>query len=264
MADKKAKPVIIIKKKIMGGHGAHGGAWKVAYADFVTAMMAFFLVLWLLGTDEDTKKAISQYFNHPDSVWKTDHQTDATEIPVGEGQGLADSVLSGLNGMNPDAPVAPPVSPIHQDLQKNQNFSQLVEDSLDGRVYGLDVNIEYMKFSVNEDMLFDPSSTQLAGRAGPQLDKLGKLLKGYDGYVTIEGHTDSPATTTGKYSNAYEYTLARAVSVMNYLVDHHYGSEEKYQPIGSGGRRSLASNETNTGRSQNRRIEFTLRTERSP
>src|SRR5271170_1439540 len=62
MAD--ARPIIIIKKK--GGHGGHhGGAWKVAYADFVTAMMALFIVLWLLNTSKPVKEAIAGYFKDP-------------------------------------------------------------------------------------------------------------------------------------------------------------------------------------------------------
>lgn len=63
MADKD-KPIIVIKKIIKGGHGHHGGAWKVAYADFVTAMMAFFLLMWLLNaTDEEVRRGISNYFS---------------------------------------------------------------------------------------------------------------------------------------------------------------------------------------------------------
>ena len=62
---KKLQP-IIIKKVKKGGHAAHGGAWKIAYADFVTAMMAFFLLMWLLGsTSEGDKKGLSDYFNSP-------------------------------------------------------------------------------------------------------------------------------------------------------------------------------------------------------
>src|ERR1700727_1867247 len=58
------KPIIIIKKK--GGHGgSHGGAWKVAYADFVTAMMSLFIVLWLMNTSEKVKQAVAGYFNDP-------------------------------------------------------------------------------------------------------------------------------------------------------------------------------------------------------
>ena len=57
-------PIIVIKKK--GGHGGHhGGAWKVAYADFVTAMMAFFMVMWLLNYGEKVKEAVAGYFNDP-------------------------------------------------------------------------------------------------------------------------------------------------------------------------------------------------------
>ena len=61
----KAQPIIVIKKK--GGHGGghNGGAWKVAYADFVTAMMALFIVLWLMGSSEKVKKAVAGYFNDP-------------------------------------------------------------------------------------------------------------------------------------------------------------------------------------------------------
>ena len=60
----KAQPIIVIKRK--GGHGGHhGGAWKVAYADFVTAMMSLFIVLWLMGSSEKVKKAVAGYFNDP-------------------------------------------------------------------------------------------------------------------------------------------------------------------------------------------------------
>ena len=66
MADKKSPTVIRVYKKKHGGHdGHHGGAWKVAYADFVTAMMAFFLVMWLISMQPDVKDAVQGYFNNP-------------------------------------------------------------------------------------------------------------------------------------------------------------------------------------------------------
>ncbi|MBL7544893.1 MAG: chemotaxis protein MotB [Bdellovibrionaceae bacterium] len=64
----KEKPMIVIKKVIVAGAGHHGGSWKVALADFMTAMMAFFLVMWLLGQSEETKKAISDYFSTPSII----------------------------------------------------------------------------------------------------------------------------------------------------------------------------------------------------
>src|SRR5215475_7229036 len=68
-APETKRPIIIIKKK--GGHGGHhGGAWKVAYADFVTAMMALFIVLWLLNSSVQVRKAISAYFQDPSGTGK--------------------------------------------------------------------------------------------------------------------------------------------------------------------------------------------------
>ena len=69
MSEQNVAPIIIIKKK--GGHGGHhGGAWKVAYADFVTAMMALFIVLWLMNSSEQVRKAISAYFQDPSGTGK--------------------------------------------------------------------------------------------------------------------------------------------------------------------------------------------------
>jgi chemotaxis protein MotB len=85
MADKKLQP-IIIKRIKKGGHAAHGGAWKIAYADFVTAMMAFFLLMWLLGsTSEGDKKGIADYFQSPLKI----------ALMGGNGSGNSNSVLPG-------------------------------------------------------------------------------------------------------------------------------------------------------------------------
>jgi chemotaxis protein MotB len=82
---KKLQP-IIIKRVKKGGHVSHGGAWKIAYADFVTAMMAFFLLMWLLGsTSEGDKKGISDYFQSPMKV----------ALQGGSGAGASNSVISG-------------------------------------------------------------------------------------------------------------------------------------------------------------------------
>jgi len=82
MAD--ARPIIIIKKK--GGHGGHhGGAWKVAYADFVTAMMALFIVLWLMSADEELKKAVSSFFSN------SAPPSDGTGLPCSKKTPASDS-----------------------------------------------------------------------------------------------------------------------------------------------------------------------------
>ena len=91
---KKVQP-IIIKRIKKGGHAAHGGAWKIAYADFVTAMMAFFLLMWLLGsTTEGDKKGIADYFNSPLKVafFGGSGAGDATSLVKGGGNNLSESV----------------------------------------------------------------------------------------------------------------------------------------------------------------------------
>src|SRR5215475_580912 len=83
---KKLQP-IIVKKIKKGGHGHHGGAWKIAYADFVTAMMAFFLLMWLLGsTTEGDKKGIADYFSTPLKI---------SLLAGGSGAGDASHVIKG-------------------------------------------------------------------------------------------------------------------------------------------------------------------------
>src|ERR1700677_3677810 len=102
MADKKGQIIIIKKKKRGGAHGGHGGAWKVAYADFVTAMMCFFLVMWLMGADEEKKAEIAHYFNQPNSPGKNGRDPHSeTTTPLGERQGAGDSILNGLEGQTP-------------------------------------------------------------------------------------------------------------------------------------------------------------------
>ena len=86
-------PVIRVVRKKKAGDGHHGGAWKVAYADFVTAMMAFFMVMWLLGSDEETKAAIADYFNNPTSAWRKD-LSDKDTVPLGDMTGAGENIAS--------------------------------------------------------------------------------------------------------------------------------------------------------------------------
>src|SRR3974390_2782641 len=85
-ASEKAKSTIVIKRIKKGGHGAHGAAWKIAYADFVTAMMAFFLLMWLLGsTTKGDLKGISEYFQSPLQV----------SLSGGDGAGDSSTLITG-------------------------------------------------------------------------------------------------------------------------------------------------------------------------
>jgi chemotaxis protein MotB len=81
MKTKAARPIIIVRKVVAGHDDEHGGAWKVAYADFVTAMMALFIVLWLLSASEKVQKAVGGYFQDPTGKGR---QTGSTNAGIGE------------------------------------------------------------------------------------------------------------------------------------------------------------------------------------
>jgi chemotaxis protein MotB len=121
MADDKSNhpTIIIVKKKKHGEHGHHGGAWKVAYADFVTAMMAFFLLLWLLNvTTEEQKQGIAQYFT-PESASKSTSGGGAvlggTVLAKGQMPSATGGVVLGLpQNVVADEPTDPPDEPKEQ------------------------------------------------------------------------------------------------------------------------------------------------------
>lgn len=259
MADKKAQNIIIIKKKGGGGHGHHGGAWKVAYADFVTAMMCFFLVMWLMGSDEETKAMVSHYFNHPSTPWENGRDPDSKEThPLGEERGSGDDLLNGKNGAMPDdlvpAPKRPQITP-QADLE---SLSRQLKEALEGQIFGVDLTKDYLRFSVPEDLLFERATARFK-RVGPAfLDRIGKVLRPFPGFVTIEGHVDNDPASFEGFGSAYEFTLARAVACMRHFIDRRWVREDRIFPVGGGPRRQYASNESRAGRQKNRRIDFTL------
>jgi chemotaxis protein MotB len=256
----KEQSVIIVKKKKGGGHGHHGGAWKVAYADFVTAMMAFFLVMWLMGSDEETKSSIEHYFNHPSTPYKGGRDPlSKTTNPLGEQQGDGDTILTGSEGQTPEDMVQSPARPSSDAIAEFKDIRSKVQSDLEALTYGIELSLDHLKFSVSEDQLFEPGSTELKPGAEQILEKIGKAVSHYTGYMTVEGHVDSQATSdqTGGTS-PYEFTMSRAVSVMNFFVNHRLMAADRISPIGGGPQRALASNDTDEGRHKNRRIEFTL------
>ncbi len=188
---------IIIKKVVAGGHGHHGGAWKVAYADFVTAMMALFIVLWILGQDDSVKANIAGYFNDP----------------TGFGVGNGPSVLEGPGKRSMDPSTLTPMQKkkleqerlelMGDDLMRNlQNaeFKELV-DQIEMEITDEGLRIEIME-SAN-DAFFEVGTAHLKKSASEILDVIGKQLSEIDNKIVVEGHTDGRPFSNGLegYSN---------------------------------------------------------------
>ncbi len=218
----KDKGAVIIKKVSGGGHAAaHGGAWKVAFADFMTALMAFFLVMWLMGSDEASKSAIEQYFNNPTSAWRTD-LNDKETVPLGDMTGSGESILKGAGGSVPEEMIAKPsrvMNPIENGGQ-DKNPADILSQ--------LPIKPQGIQLSFNEDQIFKKgSSTEMLPTAEKFLKQVGQMTKGFDGKIQIQGTYNAYAESGKEIPGSYEFQLARAVAMERYLVDNNLAPEEK-------------------------------------
>jgi chemotaxis protein MotB len=194
-----ARPIIIKKTSGHGGH--HGGAWKVAYADFVTAMMSLFIVLWLMNSSKPVKQAIAGYFKDPAGTTK----------------------LTGGNGKGPGQ--SPGEGPADNLTLSKENMSKLKEDlrsaiqkieSLNklGNQIEMTVTPEGLRIELLETekgTFFDIGSPELNDSGKETLVALAKQLGGVANKISIEGHTDSRPLLRhgGEYGN-WELSVDRA------------------------------------------------------
>jgi len=187
------QPIIIIKKK--AGHGGHhGGAWKVAYADFVTAMMALFIVLWLMGADEETKKAISSFFNNPSGPGKL---TGTAAAGMGHAIEIPKTDMHKLR------------EKIQQALMKVPNFSDL-KDHVEITITSDGLRIELLESEAG--VFFEQGKPVPSAGGAELLQNLAHELGELPNDLLIEGHTDSkPYGGDASYSN-WELSTDRANS----------------------------------------------------
>ncbi|MGI9090206.1 MAG: flagellar motor protein MotB [Gemmatimonadaceae bacterium] len=204
---KENKVIRIVKKK--KGHVAHhGGSWKVAYADFVTAMMAFFMVMWLLSMDQKMKDAIEGYFSNP----------------VGFKKGFSSGTNVMANGNSPAGEQKPPLRMLIRAAEEKR-FTQVAHDLRDRinsteelKILGAHVEavktrgglrIELIE-SGNGQTFFRNGSAQMTPVTAVALHLIGEELKSLRTPIIIEGHTDSqPFGTDAAYTN-WELSADRA------------------------------------------------------
>ena len=203
----KGQPVIIVKKKGHGGHGHHGGAWKVAYADFVTAMMAFFLVMWLVGQSPSVKAAVAGYFRDP-GVFDT---TKGGGVLPGGAEGLKETGVTPTvvpdNVKQAREVLERAAEHLREALQKVPALKAL-EDRIEITVTAEGLRIELLENEKNS--FFAVGSAQLLPETVELLSVIAKELSPLGNKVAVEGHTDSRAyTARNGYSN-WELSADRA------------------------------------------------------
>jgi chemotaxis protein MotB len=204
------RPIIIVKKK--GGHGGHhGGAWKVAYADFVTAMMALFIVLWLLNTNKPVREAVAGYFNDPSGTGeKLGTMLSGTGEPVAvskENMGaLKAELLKSLQQM-PDF-----------DKMKNQIEMTITPEGL---------RIELLETA--SGTFFDSGRSKPNGQGKEMLDLLAQQLGKLPNKISVEGHTDSTAYNRNSDYGNWELSADRANSARRLMQKMGLGAQQVTQ-----------------------------------
>lgn len=192
MSDAKQEDIIIVRKKSAGHGGHHGGAWKVAYADFVTAMMSLFIVLWLTSTNDAVKKSVAQYFNDP--------------------KGTANRSGTNLNGSGHSVPLAP--NEVQQLKQRLMNAARTMPDF--DRLKG-QIEIVAEQDGLRIELLEQPGGTFFElGRPEPTpalkhfLQAISPELGKMPTRISIEGHTDSVPYVSGAAYTNWELSADRA------------------------------------------------------
>jgi chemotaxis protein MotB len=194
-------PIIVIKKK--GGHGGHhGGAWKVAYADFVTAMMALFIVLWLLNSSKQIQEAVGGYFKDPTGTAKK----------VG-----SDMVGSGENFIVTKDNMQELKTQLQRAIRNVPNFDKL-KNHIDMTVTNEGLRIELMESSTGT--FFDLGSQSPNTDGQDIMIKLAEELGKLPNKLAFEGHTDAkPFSRGGNYGN-WELSTDRANSARRLMQSH--------------------------------------------
>ena len=214
---KKQKP-IIIKKIKKGGHGGHhGGAWKVAYADFVTAMMAFFLLMWLLNMTSDEKRIrLSMYFKHFNLF-----EEGGSSI-----MGKTSSIMSEAG------PTQQQVFKEQGDVTLNKDFEKSMEESI-GKALGsskdqviVDVVKEGIRIQIIDKEgrpMFEKGSNKLTPKGNAALRVIAERISDMPNRVIVEGHTDAVPFGKKKYGN-WELSTDRASTARRTLESNGVSS----------------------------------------
>lgn len=205
---------IIIKRKKHGHHGRHGGAWKVAFADFMTALMCFFLVMWLVGQKDEVKEAVAGYFRDPG---KFKHEGRSGVLKGTPNVIKADDPTIGLK----NSPIKNQALPT--DAEKDQmqlaarNIMKELEKQAAFQTLRKNVTIqmtsEGLRIILNESenaaAFFEPGSAKLLQRSAVILMVIAKELGKLNNHLVVEGHTDDAYTGKTGYTN-WELSADRA------------------------------------------------------
>ena len=214
MPSKKTQPIIVIKKTV--GHGGHhGGAWKVAYADFVTAMMALFIVLWLMGSSEKVKKAVAGYFNDPRGTANLLGTT-----MTGTGESVTAATSDDMQKLK---------EKLEQEIKARKELEKLSKQ-IEITITPEGLRIELIE--TKNGTFYQSGSAHLSDNGQELLALLAAELKTLPNNLLIEGHTDAMKYSSDASYTNWELSADRANSARRLLQQDGVRSDQVTQVRG--------------------------------
>ena len=237
MADDTQRP-IVIKRIKKGGHAAHGGAWKIAYADFVTAMMAFFLLMWLLGsTAKGDLNGIAEYFKTPLKVAMQggSGSGDSSSVIKGGGTDISRKAGQVKKGETQAEKKSYNLKAAQAELERIEaaNLKQLkkrMEMAIDAnptlkqfkRQLLIDITSEGLRIQIVDEQnrpMFNMASAELQPYTKIILHDIGKMLNDVPNRISLSGHTDAtPYANGGRGYSNWELSADRANASRRELI----------------------------------------------
>ncbi len=228
MSDDSKRPIVVKRIKKVSG-GSHGGAWKIAYADFVTAMMAFFLLMWLLGsTTQADLQGIADYFQNPLKLSQAggSGSGDATSVLPGGGKDLTRQAGQVKNGDVPKKETSFSKEAQLEQARKEKEKLEFLKADIEKMIAGstelsqfknqllLDITSEGLRIQIVDEQnrpMFDSASAELKPYTKVILHEIGKTLNQVNNKISVTGHTDAAQFAGGEknYSN-WELSSNRA------------------------------------------------------
>lgn len=214
---------IIVKKKKAHGHAHHGGSWKVAYADFVTAMWAFFMVMWIMGLSDDIRQKIQGYFNDPLGFMK--NQPKAQDVislrpfPNSKpGTGHEGAATKIVQSEKKDSEAKQLTEKIKTEISKATQAADL-KDLL--KHVEITVTPEGIRIELLEStgaVFFESGRAVIKPDAMPLINSIAKVLAGTNRQMIVEGHTDAKPYAGKDYTN-WDLSTDRARAMMHALMN---------------------------------------------
>lgn len=254
MADAKAKLEPPRSRKIFRkrrGHAAyHGGAWKVAYADFVTAMMALFLVLWLVGQNQKLKESVAEYFKHP-GVSRTSRTVSV--IPGGNGILKDQAPSSKTKDDKGTKDLSGVAEALHRYIESKPEFRDL-KDQIKIELVSEGLRIQII--DTNTSQMFDIGSSKLKPSTVSILRKIAEEVAKLPNNIVLEGYTDSHQYGQPRVYGNWELSTDRANNARRVMEDAGMPTGQIVRVTGYADKRLFNSSDPYD--STNRRISITI------